>query len=169
MTDGGGSRPGRITRGSALRLRLALAFISVALAAIALLAGLTAAFAAADVSALADRQHAELTSAIAVAAAALAALLAMVTGLAVARRITRPVERIIVVTRAMGRGQRTARVDQIAASGELPGSPPTRCHASSTGSGAAARRSGPPAAASALPSPPSSPARTAGSCPPAAS
>jgi hypothetical protein len=39
-------------RGDALGLRLALAFLGVALAAIALLAGLTAAFAAADVSAL---------------------------------------------------------------------------------------------------------------------
>ena len=211
MTDGGGAGP---ARGGALGLRLALAFISVALAAVALLAGLTAAFAAADVSALATRQHAELTSAIAVAAGAawdqndswaaadlspvldlagragadvqirdrpgsvvasspgfaaraanpatgapivvrgeragrgrrpvhrlrpgqrrpgpgtallraiagaagLAALLAMLTGLAVARRITRPVERIIAVTRAMGRGQRTARVGPVTGPGEL--------------------------------------------------
>jgi two-component system sensor histidine kinase BaeS len=201
MTDGGVQAA---ARGGALGLRLALAFISVALAAIALLAGLTAAFAAADVSALATRQHAELTSAIAVAAGAawdrnqswpaadlspvldlaarvgadiqirdrsghvvasspgfgaraagqptgapivirgepageaivrftgaglgsadralevallraiagaagLAALAAMLTGLAVARRITRPVEKIIAATRAMGRGQRAAR------------------------------------------------------------
>ena len=42
----------------------------MALAAIALLAGLTAAFAAADVSALAGRQRSELTAAVAVAAAA---------------------------------------------------------------------------------------------------
>ena len=76
MTDGGG-RPqvpvtdGRVpARGSALRLRLALAFLSVALAAVALLAGLTAVFAATDVASLAARQHAELTSAIAVAAGA---------------------------------------------------------------------------------------------------
>jgi len=215
MTDGGGGpQPAPAARGSALGLRLALAFISVALAAVALLAGLTAAFAAADVSALATRQHAELTSAIAVAAGAawdrtdnwhtadlspvldlaaqagadvqirdqsgrvvtsspgftgqaagprtsapivvrgepagqadvrftgsglasadhalqtallraiasaagLAALLAMLTGLAVARRITRPVEKIIAVTRAMGRGQRTARVGQVTGPGEL--------------------------------------------------
>jgi two-component system, OmpR family, sensor histidine kinase BaeS len=213
MTDAG-SPPGPATRGSALGLRLALAFISVALAAVALLAGLTAMFAAADVSALVTRQHAELNSAIVVAAAAawdrndswagadlspvldlaartgadvqirnpsgqvigsspgftghvagpsasapivvrgeqagqavvwftgsglgsadhalqtallraiagaagLAAVLAMLTGLAVARRITRPVERIIAVTRAMGRGQRSARVGQVAAPGEL--------------------------------------------------
>jgi signal transduction histidine kinase len=212
MTDGNGSPSAHVPRGT-LGLRLALAFISVALAAVALLAGLTAAFAAADVSALATRQHVELTNAIAVAAAAAwdrnnswatadlspvldlaartgadvqirdqpgrivtsspgyiaqaslrysapvvvrgervglaavrftgsglgsadhglqadllqaiagaagaAALLAMVTGLAVARRITRPVERIIAVTRAMGRGQRTARVGQVAAPGEL--------------------------------------------------
>jgi len=51
-----------------LALRLALAFTGVALAAVALLAGLTAAFAAADVSALASQQRAELTSAIALAA-----------------------------------------------------------------------------------------------------
>src|SRR5580693_9832283 len=57
-------------RGSTLGLRLALAFLSVALAAVALLAGLTAALAAADVSALSSQQRAELTSAIAAAAAA---------------------------------------------------------------------------------------------------
>jgi two-component system sensor histidine kinase BaeS len=202
------------TRGNALGLRLALAFLAVALVAVALLAGLTAAFAAADVAALANHQRTELTGAIAVAAAAafdkndswasadlspvldlaeqtgadvqvrdssgqvvarsrgfaahasapqyskpvtvhgqqqgevivrftgsglggadrglevallraiagaagLAALLALVTGLAVARRITRPVERIIAVTRAMSRGERTARVGQVAAPGEL--------------------------------------------------
>ena len=50
MTDRGGPRPA--PGGGALGLRLALAFISVALAAVALLAGLTAAFAAADVSAM---------------------------------------------------------------------------------------------------------------------
>jgi two-component system sensor histidine kinase BaeS len=211
MTDGGAQAA---ARGGALGLRLALAFISVALAAIALLAGLTAAFAAADVSALATRQHAELTSAIAVAAGAawdrneswpaadlspvldlaaragadiqirdrsghlvasspgfgalaasqptgapivvrgerageavvrftgaglgsadraleaallraiagaagLAALAAMLTGLAVARRITRPVEKIIAVTRAMGRGQRAARAGPVTGPGEL--------------------------------------------------
>jgi len=202
------------TRGSALALRLALAFLGVALVAVALLAGLIAAFAAADVAALASHQREELTNAIAVAAAAawdqndsrasadlspvldlaartgadvqirdlagrvvahspgfaaqasapqysaavtvrgepegeavvrftgaglggadhglevallraiagaagLAALLALLTGLYVARRITRPVERIIAVTRAMGRGERTARVGQVAAPGEL--------------------------------------------------
>jgi len=51
-----------------IALRLALAFAAVALAAVALLAGLTAAFAAADVSDLASRQRTELTSAIALAA-----------------------------------------------------------------------------------------------------
>jgi two-component system sensor histidine kinase BaeS len=64
------SPPGLAARGDTLGLRLALAFVSVALAAVALLAGLMAAFAAADVSALAARQRQELTSAIAVAAAA---------------------------------------------------------------------------------------------------
>ena len=62
--------PGVAARGGTLGLRLALAFITVALAAIALLAGLTAAFAAADVSTLASQQRADLASAIAVAAAA---------------------------------------------------------------------------------------------------
>jgi two-component system sensor histidine kinase BaeS len=52
-------------------------------------------------------------------AAGLAALVALVTGLAVARRITRPVERIITVTRAMGGGDRAARVGPVAAPGEL--------------------------------------------------
>jgi two-component system sensor histidine kinase BaeS len=218
MTDGGGTPSLPASRRPALGLRLALAFISVALAAVALVAGLTAGFAAADVSALAARQHAELTNAIAVAAGAawdkndswatadltpvldlagqagaevlihdqqgsvvtsspgfttqhpgpgtgpgisteivvrgeragqadvrftgsglasadhalrtallraivgaagLAALLAMLTGLAVARRITRPVERIIAVTRRMARGQRTVRVGRISGPGEL--------------------------------------------------
>jgi two-component system, OmpR family, sensor histidine kinase BaeS len=201
-------------RGSTLGLRLALAFLSVALAAVALLAGLTAALAAADVSALTIQQRADLTNAIAAAAAAawdrrdswgsavlspvldlatqtgeavqirdqagrvviassdfaaqatapeqstavlvsgdrvgqavvrftnsglasadhalqtdllqaifgaagLAAVLALITGLAMARRITRPVERIIAVTRAMGRGERAARVGDVSAPGEL--------------------------------------------------
>src|SRR5271154_4136891 len=57
-------------RGRTPGLRLALAFLSVALAAVALLAGLTAALAAADVSALTSQQRADLTSAIAAAAAA---------------------------------------------------------------------------------------------------
>ncbi len=52
-------------------------------------------------------------------AAGLAAVLALLTGLAMARRITRPVERIIAGTRAMGRGERTARVGDVAAPGEL--------------------------------------------------
>jgi two-component system, OmpR family, sensor histidine kinase BaeS len=214
MTDAGDPVPGPASRGSTLGLRLALAFLSVALAAVALLAGLTAALAAADVSALTSQQRADLTSAIAAAAAAawnrgdswatadlspvldlatrtgaevqirntagqvvttspsfaaqgaapeqsalvrvgeervgeavvrftnsglaradqalqsdllqaifgaagLAAVLALLTGVAVARRITRPVERIIAVTRAMGRGERAARVGDIAAPGEL--------------------------------------------------
>jgi two-component system, OmpR family, sensor histidine kinase BaeS len=213
MADGNGP-PVPVTRSNALGLRLALVFLGVALAAVALLAGLTAAFAAADVSSLAGHQRTELTKAIAGAAAAawdrnnrwasadldpvfdlaeqtgadiqirdlnggvvrsspgfaaqasapqyrsavmvhgrpvgeavvrftgaglggadhglevallraisgaagLAALLALVTGLAVARRITRPVERIIAVTRAMAHGERAARVGRIAAAGEL--------------------------------------------------
>src|SRR5262249_60536132 len=52
-------------------------------------------------------------------AAGLAAVLALLPGLAVARRITRPVAKLIAVTRAMGRGDRTARVGQIPAPGEL--------------------------------------------------
>jgi two-component system, OmpR family, sensor histidine kinase BaeS len=209
-----GPGPAVASRGSTLGLRLALAFLSVALAAVALLAGLTAALAAADVSALTSQQRADLTSAITAAAAAawdrgdswasadlspvldlatrtgaevqirdqagrvviaspgfaaqatapeqsapvllsgdrvgqavvrftnsglasadhvlrtdllraifgaagLAAVLALLTGLAMARRITRPVERIIAVTRAMGRGERTARVGDVSAPGEL--------------------------------------------------
>ena len=68
MADGGSAPPDPVTRGDAIGLRLALAFAAVALAAIALLAGLTAAFAAADVSSLAGRQRVELTRAIAAAA-----------------------------------------------------------------------------------------------------
>ncbi|HJZ03013.1 MAG TPA: HAMP domain-containing protein, partial [Streptosporangiaceae bacterium] len=214
MTDDGGPPSVPASRRTALGLRLALAFISVALAAVALVAGLTAGFAAADVSALATRQHAELTNAIAVAAGAawdkndswttadltpvldlagqagadvqirnrqgsvvtsspgftaqssspatdapivvrgeragqadvrftgsglasadhalrtallraifgaagLAALLALLTGLAMARRITRPVERIIAVTRRMAGGQRAVRVGPITGPGEV--------------------------------------------------
>jgi two-component system sensor histidine kinase BaeS len=200
-------------RGGTLGLRLALAFLGVALTAVALLAGLTAAFAAADVSSLANRQLIELNRAIAVAAGAawgrsdswssasldpildlaartgtvvqirdqdghvvaasrrfaattgpqvstpvvsegqrvgmaaarstgsglsgadrgletdvlraiagaagLAALLALLTGLAVARRITRPVTWLIGVTRAMAAGDRTARAGEIRAASEL--------------------------------------------------
>jgi two-component system sensor histidine kinase BaeS len=212
MADAGLRRPG--SRSSAIGLRLALAFLAVALSAVALLAGLAAAFAAADVADLASRQRSDLTSAIAVAAGAawnrtdswagadltpvldlaarigadveirdqagravavsrgfrrhatspqvsrpivvqgqhvgqaivrftrtglaaadaalqtalwraiagaagLAALLALLTGLAVARRITRPVEQLIAVTRTMGRGDRTARIGPISAPGEI--------------------------------------------------
>ena len=209
----GSPAPGHPARSGATGLRLALAFLGVALVAIALLAGLTAVFSAADVSDLAARQRAQLASAVAVAAGAawdrsnswaaadmgpvldlaartgadvrirdaagrpvtsspgfarqpgaqlstpvvvhgrragsavvrfrgsglggaeqslrtallraiagaagLAALLALVTGLILARRITRPVERIITVTRAMGGGDRAARVGPVAAPGEL--------------------------------------------------
>jgi len=52
-------------------------------------------------------------------AAGLAALLALLTGLAVARRITSPVTRLIAVTRAMAGGDRTARAGVIRAPGEL--------------------------------------------------
>src|SRR5262249_58530349 len=62
MARPGGSGP--------IGLRLALAFIGVALLAVALLAGLTAAFAAADVSDLATKQRRELTQAMAAAAGA---------------------------------------------------------------------------------------------------
>src|ERR1700761_4915205 len=54
-----------------LGLRLALAFLAVALVAIALLAGLTAAFSSRDVASLSSRQRSDLTRAIAVAAGAL--------------------------------------------------------------------------------------------------
>ncbi len=58
------------TRGGTLGLRLALAFLGVALAAVALLAGLTAAFAAADVSALSVQQRTDLARAVAFTAGA---------------------------------------------------------------------------------------------------
>jgi two-component system, OmpR family, sensor histidine kinase BaeS len=52
-------------------------------------------------------------------AAGLAALLALLAGLLVARRITRPVSRMIEVAQAMGHGDRAARVGEIRAPGEL--------------------------------------------------
>jgi two-component system, OmpR family, sensor histidine kinase BaeS len=196
-----------------LGLRLALAFLAVALAAVALLAGLAAVFASADVSSLASRQHTDLARAISVAAgvtwertgswasadlspvldlaadsgvnieivdpagrvvvsspnfattmtpsttmpivvrgqrpgtvlvrftgsglaaadnvlrgallraiagaAGLAALLALLTGLAVARRITHPIGRLIAVTRSMAGGDRASRAGDVRAPGEL--------------------------------------------------
>ena len=51
--------------------------------------------------------------------AGLAALLALITGLGVARRITRPVNRLIGVTRAMAGGDRSARAGQVSGPGEL--------------------------------------------------
>jgi two-component system, OmpR family, sensor histidine kinase BaeS len=208
MPDGS-PRPRRDTLG----LRLALAFLAVALAAVALLAGLAAAFVSADVSSLANGQRAELASAVAVAAGAawdrnnswaaadlsplldlaarsgvdlqvrdtadrtvasssrfamgtaptsnapvvvqgqhlgtvlvrfsgsglgaadnvlriallraiagaagLAALLALTAGLAVARRITRPIAGLINATRNMADGDRTSRAGDVRAPGEL--------------------------------------------------
>jgi len=64
------STPSTPSRRDTLRLRLTLSFVGVALVAVALLAGLTFAFAAADVSALVHRQRANLTAAVADAAAA---------------------------------------------------------------------------------------------------
>jgi two-component system, OmpR family, sensor histidine kinase BaeS len=205
--------PGGGHRGNTLGLRLALAFLSVALVAIALIAVLTAVFSAADVSSLASRQRTELAGAFAAmagsawqqhaswagadlkpvtdlaeqfgaqlqvrdtggrivtatggfsatagptasapvlagghqegsvlvrltasglgaadavlrtallraiaGAAGLAALLALVTGLGVSRRITRPVARLISVTQAMASGDRSSRAGEISAPGEL--------------------------------------------------
>ncbi|HZR49022.1 MAG TPA: ATP-binding protein [Streptosporangiaceae bacterium] len=189
-----------------LGLRLALAFLAVALAAVALLAALVAVFSSADVSALAGRQRDDLASAMSVAAGAawdsdltpiqdlaertganlqvrdlnrkvvvstpgfaagtapessapvvvhgrrvgevllqltgsglggadsvlrsgllraiigaagLAALLALLSGLAVARRITRPIVRLIAVTRSMAGGDRSSRAGDVRAPGEL--------------------------------------------------
>jgi two-component system sensor histidine kinase BaeS len=207
------SAPGGGQRGSTLGLRLALAFLGVSLAAVALLAVLAAVFSAVDVSSLGNRQRGELASAFAVAAAGswnadrgwagadltpvldvasrsgvqlqvrddaghpvattsgfasaqearssvpvvvkgrqvgtvevgltasglgaadnvlrtallraiagtagLAALLALIAGLGVARRITRPINRLITVTRAMAGGDRSARAGQVSGPGEL--------------------------------------------------
>jgi two-component system, OmpR family, sensor histidine kinase BaeS len=52
-------------------------------------------------------------------AAGLAALLALVVAVVVARRITGPVTRLIAATRAMSRGERSARVGPVRAPGEL--------------------------------------------------
>ncbi|MGH3246168.1 MAG: ATP-binding protein [Trebonia sp.] len=200
-------------RGDTLGLRLALAFLGVALVAVALIAVLTAVFSATDVSSLASRQRDDLAIAFAAdagtawqqhqgwadadlqpvidraarfgaqiqvrdsagravagtsgftastgprdsepvlvaghqvgsvlvglsgsglgaadtilrtallraiaGAAGLAALLALVTGLGVSRRITRPVARLISVTRAMAGGDRAARAGELRAPGEL--------------------------------------------------
>jgi two-component system sensor histidine kinase BaeS len=194
-------------------LRLTLAFVAVALVAVALITVMTAVFAAADVSRLAERQERELTQAMTVPAAAardqaghwiradlvpvidmgspigaavqvtdsagrtvaassgfsrasgpvhkapivvhgqrvgtiavrftgaglaaadnalrtalwwaiagaagIAALLALLVGLVVSRRITLPVTRLIEVVRAMGHGDRAARVGEIQAPDEL--------------------------------------------------
>jgi two-component system sensor histidine kinase BaeS len=55
----------------------------------------------------------------AAAAAGLAALLSLLAALAGARRLTRPVAKIMSVTRARGRGQRSARVGSVRAPNEL--------------------------------------------------
>jgi two-component system, OmpR family, sensor histidine kinase BaeS len=52
-------------------------------------------------------------------AAGLAALLSLIVAVVVARRITGPVARLIAATRAMGRGERSARVGHVRAPGEL--------------------------------------------------
>ncbi len=200
-------------RGTTLGLRLALAFLGVALAAVALISVLTAVFSSVDVSSLATNQRTYLANAFAVSAgsswrqhqswsgayltplidtaeqsgvqlqvrdagggvvattsqftaaagqvtsapvvvdgqrqgsvavglgssrlggadgvlrtallraiagaAGLAALLALLVGLGVSRRITRPVARLISVTRTMAGGDRSARAGDIKAPGEL--------------------------------------------------
>jgi signal transduction histidine kinase len=68
MTDPGMPLDETASRGGTLGLRLALAFLGVALAAVALLAGLTAVFASADVSNLATQQRTDLARAVAFAA-----------------------------------------------------------------------------------------------------
>ncbi|SRR6266567_8625807 len=60
------ARPG----GGPIALRLALAFVGVALTAVAVLAGLTAVFVATDISHLVTRQQSGLTRAVALAAGA---------------------------------------------------------------------------------------------------
>ena len=213
MSEESPSGPGDRARGNTLGLRLALAFLGVALAAIALMAALTGFLSARDVSSLADRQQSQLAAAAAVSAgsawehsgswasadlapvlgfaqgigialqirdtaghvvaatpgfgimtgtevtepvvvdgqtqgvtvarfagsgiggadralrgtllqaiagtAGLAALLALVAGLTVARRITRPITRLITATRSMAGGDRSARAGDIRAAGEL--------------------------------------------------
>lgn len=205
------ARPG----GGPIALRLALAFVGIALTAVAVLAGLTAVFVATDISHLVTRQQSGLTRAVALAAGAawdrsdgwasadlspvldlaarvgadvqvrdragvlvgasspgsiglssspelqeavvvrrrqvgrvivrfsrsglagtddalradlwraiagaagLAALLAMLVALTVSRRITLPVARLIVAARAMGGGDRSARVGDVRGPGEL--------------------------------------------------
>ncbi len=52
-------------------------------------------------------------------AAGLAALLALVVAIAVSRRLTRPVERLIEVANAVGAGDRTARVGDLGGANEL--------------------------------------------------
>jgi two-component system, OmpR family, sensor histidine kinase BaeS len=201
-------------RGDTLAVRLALGFLGAAIAALALLAGLTAVFGARDVADLANHQRTELATAIAAAAAAvwdrteswegvdvspaldlasrtgaqaqirdasgvivasspgfastpgrqefsapvvaddrrvgqaivrftgaglgsadnalagsllralaaaagLAVLVALVTAFAVAKRLARPVDRMISVTRAMGSGTPDARVGRVHAPSEL--------------------------------------------------
>ena len=54
-----------------------------------------------------------------VGAAGLAALLALTAGLAVARRITKPIARLLAVTRSMARGDRASRAGDVRAPGEL--------------------------------------------------
>ena len=208
---GGGPHPA--VRGNTLGLRLTLVFLGVALAAVAVLAALTAVFSAVDVSSLASRQRSDLATGFAASAggswqqnqgwvsadlaplvafaeqtgvqlqvrdtggrtvaatsgftaaagptasapvvvdrrregsvlvrlttaglgaangvlrmavlraiagaAGLAALLALVAGLGLSRRITRPIARLIAVTRAMAAGDRSARAGEIKAPGEL--------------------------------------------------
>jgi two-component system, OmpR family, sensor histidine kinase BaeS len=70
MTESGAAPSESPARRDTFALRLALGFLGVALAAVALLAGLTAVFASGDVHALVRSQRAELTTAIASAAAA---------------------------------------------------------------------------------------------------
>jgi two-component system sensor histidine kinase BaeS len=69
-------------------------------------------FSGGDLAASADRLQASLARAV-IGAAGLAAVLALLVALALSRRITRPVTRLIESARAMGSGDRRARVGPV--------------------------------------------------------
>ena len=124
---------GERARGGTLGLRLALAFLGVALAAIVLMAGLTGFFSARDVSSLADRQQSQLAGAAAASAgsawehggswttADLAPVLGFAQGIGIALQVRDTAGHVVAATRGFGTTTGTEVTEPVVVDGQTRG------------------------------------------------